>query len=564
METSKNHSIPIPFNEKERLDALHSYQIINTTPEEKFDSLTQIAAYICDSPIVLISLIDTNRLWFKSKIGMNVSGIPRDISFCQYTIIQDEIFEIENALNDEKFQNNPFVLGPPYIRFYAGTPLKTPEGFNVGTLCVFDTEPKRLDSRQKMTLKVLSNQIIANFELIKKNRELVSVHEKKEELQKSKSQFFANMSHEIRTPVHGILGITSLLSETKLQPEQKEYVDIIRRNGNLLLSLLNDILDFSKLKSSHMKIEIIAFDLMDLLKDVFYLFETDAKRKNLEFKMVGDTLSSLIVSTDPNRLKQILVNLISNAFKFTEKGSVSIEFEFDIKSDSKQCDIRIRVKDTGIGIPEQKLKELFQAYSQMDTSVSRKYGGTGLGLAISKGLAEMMNLKLTAQSVINRGSVFEISGRIPLAERSEVNFEPKKPNPDTNGASVQDLRILVAEDNEINQMLIKKVLEKLGYKPVIVSNGIEALHHIETKGADVFFLDIQMPELSGIETAKILTQHTNQSIRPYIIAMTANASPEDKEDCLASGINEYISKPFRKEEIADLLNHFIARKNSKT
>ncbi|EMF81182.1 GHKL domain protein [Leptospira weilii serovar Topaz str. LT2116] len=372
------------------------------------------------------------------------------------------------------------------------------------------------------------------------------------------------MSHEIRTPVHGILGVTGLLSETKLQPEQKEYVDIIRRNGNLLLNLLNDILDFSKLESYHMKIEIIAFDLMDLLRDVFYLFETYAKRKNLEFKMVGDLPSSLIISTDPNRLKQIIVNLVSNAFKFTEKGSVLIEFEFDIKSDSKQCDIRIRVRDTGIGIPEQKLKELFQAYTQMDTSVSRKYGGTGLGLAISKGLAEMMNLKLTTQSVINRGSVFEISGRIPLAERSEVNFEPKKLNPDTNGASIQDLRILVAEDNETNQMLIKKVLEKLGYEPVIVSNGIEALHHIETKGTDVFFLDIQMPELSGIETAKILTQHTNQSIRPYIIAMTANASQEDKEDCLASGINEYISKPFRKEEIADLLNHFIARKNLKT
>ncbi|EMY14635.1 GHKL domain protein [Leptospira weilii str. Ecochallenge] len=487
METSKNHSAPIPFNEKERLDALHSYRIINTIPEEKFDSLTQIAAYICDSPFVLISLIDTNRLWFKSKIGMNISEIPRDISFCQYTIIQDEIFEIENALKDERFQNNPFVLGPPYIRFYAGTPLKTPEGFNVGTLCVFDTEPKSLNSRQKMILKVLSDQVIANFELIKKNRELVLVHEKKEELQKSKSQFFANMSHEIRTPVHGILGVTGLLSEMKLQPEQKEYVDIIRRNGNLLLNLLNDILDFSKLESSHMKIEIIAFDLMDLLRDVFYLFETYAKRKNLEFKMVGDQPSSLIISTDPNRLKQILVNLVSNAFKFTEKGSVSIEFEFDIKSDSKQCDIRIRVKDTGIGIPEQKLKELFQAYTQMDTSVSRKYGGTGLGLAISKGLAEMMNFKLTTQSVINRGSVFEISGRIPLAERSEVNFEPKKLNPDTNGTSIQDLRILVAEDNETNQMLIKKVLEKLGYEPVIVSNGIEALHHIETKGTDVFF-----------------------------------------------------------------------------
>ncbi|EMY79369.1 GHKL domain protein [Leptospira weilii serovar Ranarum str. ICFT] len=560
MKTSNHHSAPIPFNETERLDALYSYRIVDTASEEKFDSLTQIAAYICDSSIAMISLVDKNRLWFKSKIGENDSEIPRNRSFCQYTIMQDDVFEIEDTLEDERFKNNPLVIGPPYSRFYAGTPLKTPEGFNIGSLCVFDTKPKRLDSKQRVILKVLSNQIVANFELIKKNRELVLVREKEEELQKSKNQFFANMSHEIRTPVHGILGVAGLLSETELQSEQKDYVDTIQRSGNLLLNLLNDILDFSKLESANMKIEIIAFNLMDLLKDVCYIFEADAKRKNIEFKMIGKQPSSLIVSTDPNRLKQILVNLISNAFKFTDKGSVLIEFDFE--SDTKQYDVRIRVKDTGIGIPEQKLKELFQAYKQMDTSVSRKYGGTGLGLAISKSLAEMMNLKLTAQSVINRGSVFEISGRIPLAEKSEVNFEPKKLKSDADKIPIQNLRILVAEDNEINQMLIKKVLEKLGYKPVVVSNGIEALHYVETSGTDVLFLDIQMPDLSGIDTAKILTQHTNQSLRPYIIAMTANASQTDKEDCLASGIDEYISKPFRKEDIADLLSHFISKRNS--
>ncbi|EMO53249.1 GAF domain-containing hybrid sensor histidine kinase/response regulator [Leptospira noguchii] len=561
MKTSNNHSVPIPLNETERLRALHSYQILDTASEEKFDSLTQIAAYICNSSMALISLVDTNRLWFKSKLGMKESESARNTSFCQYAIMQDDLLEIKDALENEIFKNKPSVLGPPYIRFYVGTPLKTPDGFNIGTLCVFDSQPNHLNPQQKTILKALSNQIIYNFELNKKNIELLIIQKKEEELQKSKSLFFANMSHEIRTPVHGILGVSGLLSETKLQQEQVEYVNTIQRSGKLLLNLLNDILDFSKLESFNMKIEIIAFDLMDLLKDVFYLFEADAKRKNIEFKLVGKQPSYLIVSTDPHRLKQILVNLISNAIKFTEKGSILIQFDF--KSDLKQCNLQIQIKDTGVGIPEQKLKELFQAYRQVDSSVSRKYGGTGLGLSISKSLAEMMNLKLTAQSVINQGSIFEISGQIPLAEKSEVYFELKKTAPNADQTPIQSLNILVAEDNETNQMLIKKILEKLGYKPVIVSNGLEALRHVEAHKTDILFLDIQMPELNGIEAAKILTRQNDSSVRPYIIAMTANASQTDKEDCMASGIDQYISKPFHKEEIANLLNQFISYKTTK-
>ncbi|AOP35046.1 hybrid sensor histidine kinase/response regulator [Leptospira tipperaryensis] len=551
---------PVPEDEEARIKALQSYQILDTVPEEKFDSLARLAAYICNSSIALISLIDTNRQWFKAKVGLEDGQTPRNISFCQYAILHDELFEVEDALDDDRFRNNPLVLGPPFIRFYAGAPLKSPEGFNIGTLCVIDSKSKKLDAKQKNILKVLSNQVVANLELIKKNRELNLLRSKEEELQSSKSQFFANMSHEIRTPVHGILGVTDLLAETELLTEQKDYVKTIRKSGSLLLNLLNDILDFSKLESGHMKIENIAFDLIELLREVFSLFEMDARTKNIEFKLESGGVNSLIVRTDPNRLKQILVNLISNAFKFTEKGSVILEITTRPASDQR-AEIEIRVKDTGIGIPELKLRELFQAYTQADTSVSRKYGGTGLGLAISKNLGDMMNLKLTAKSVMNRGSVFEISGQLALAERSEIHIEPQRPIFHLSDNLSPNLKILVAEDNEINQMLIKRVLEKLGYTPTIVSNGIEALHHIEMLGADVLFLDIQMPELSGIDTAKILTQHTNQSIRPYIIAITANANQSDREACLAAGMDHYISKPFQKEEIAILLNEYILSKS---
>lgn len=168
VKTANNHSVPIPLNETERLLALHSYQILDTASEEKFDSLTQIAAYICNSSMALISLVDTNRLWFKSKLGIKESENARNTSFCQYAIMQDDLLEIENALENEIFKNQPSVLGPPYIRFYVGTPLKTPDGFNIGTLCVFDSQPNRLNPQQKTILKALSNQIIYNFELNKK------------------------------------------------------------------------------------------------------------------------------------------------------------------------------------------------------------------------------------------------------------------------------------------------------------------------------------------------------------------------------------------------------------
>lgn len=560
MDSFKKNIAPVPDNEAGRIKALKEYQILDTGPEAKFDSLIQIAAFICNSSISLISLIDTDRQWFKAKIGLEDKETPRNISFCQYAILHEELFEVEDALEDDRFKNNPLVLGPPFIRFYAGAPLKTPEGYIIGTLCVIDQKPKKLDAKQKSILQVLADQVIANLELIKKNRELIRLSEKEEELQNSKSQFFANMSHEIRTPVHGILGVTDLLAETKLLTEQEDYVQTIRKSGRLLLNLLNDILDFSKLESGRMTFENIAFDLMDLLREVFSLFEMDARIKNLEFKLESGKIESLIVVTDPNRLKQILVNLLSNAFKFTEKGSVIVELSTKPIA-SKQVEIQIRVKDTGIGIPEPKLRELFQAYTQADTSVSRKYGGTGLGLAISKNLGNLMNLKLTATSVMNRGSVFEVSGPLPVAEKSELLIEPKKSIFHLNDNLSPNLKILVAEDNEINQMLIRRVLEKLGYTPKIVSNGIEALHHIETYGADVLFLDIQMPELSGIDTAKILTQHTNQAKRPYIIAITANANQSDRDACLAAGMDQYISKPFHKEEIAILLNNYILSLN---
>ncbi|WP_133124583.1 GAF domain-containing protein, partial [Leptospira ellisii] len=319
--------IPLPANEPARLEALLAYKILDTPAEEKFDSMTQIASFICDTKTALISLIDMNRQWFKAKTGLADSETPRNISFCQYAILQDEILEIEDAHLDSRFKNNPLVVGPPYIRFYAGAPLRTPEGFNIGTLCVIDPNPKKLSQKQLLILKVLADQIIFNFELIKTNRELIVVRKKEEELQNSKSQFFANMSHEIRTPVHGILGVTGLLAETELQIEQKEYVDTIRRSGGLLLNLLNDILDFSKLESGHMKIETIPFDLVELLKDVYSLFELEARRKNVEFALRFGDKNSLVIVSDPNRLKQILINLISNAFKFTEKGSVCMEFE---------------------------------------------------------------------------------------------------------------------------------------------------------------------------------------------------------------------------------------------
>ena len=537
----------MPDREEARLGILRELEILDTTNEATLDELTALAAEVLGIPIVLISLVDKDRQWFKSKVGLDAPETPRNVSFCGHAILDSKTLIVEDASKDLRFFDNPLVVGAPHVTFYAGVPLEVGGEF-IGTFCAIDSQKRVMSARQKELLELMARQVQTqlkhrhsvitskklNIKLFDLTLEIENEKNKIAAFYKNKANFYAQMNHEIRTPLQGLLGSLELLRKAENLKDREEYEKSAAACAEFLLTVTNDILDLGKIESDTIDMVSSSFSLSDLLERLKLITMSMFSGKDITVKFKHQLPDEIWIYGDKNRLTQVFLNLISNAFKYTDRGEIEIKTSYHMEKQK----LDFSVTDSGIGISEKVLKNIFNQYYRVDHGDKKERPGTGIGLYLVKRLTEKMNGEITVVSKVGVGSCFSIE--VPMA----VSNGGAKLESSCSTGLPPNLKILVADDNMMILKITKKMLEQSGAQVDFAYHGKDAAEKAAKGDYDLILMDTNMPILDGLQaTAEIRKSEAGKARagKPLvIISYSANAGDSVEGAALYDG---FILKP---------------------